>query len=158
VIHELTSQRCPVRIFSGSTGSRNVDGQVTQDSETYAGSCAGPEGSENAKWHHFCGCVQQGRRVPGQGDGLPGASGRACLLPESGVLGLRSAVALLRMPSDVWSGRPVVLVDDAAEDVATSDGLATDHRKRIPLRPRHGLSQTRRRRTVCGFVSGRTCS
>jgi hypothetical protein len=35
-------------------------------------------------------------------------------------------VALLRMPSDVWSGRPVVLVDDAAEDVATSDGLAAD--------------------------------
>jgi hypothetical protein len=30
VIHELTPQRCPVRIFSGSTGSRNVDGQVTQ--------------------------------------------------------------------------------------------------------------------------------
>src|SRR5664279_2713057 len=86
----------------------------------------GPEGSENAKRRHFCGCVQQGPRVPGQGDGLPGASGRACLLPESGVLGLRSAVALLRMPSDVWSGRPVVLVDDAAEDVATSDGLAAD--------------------------------
>jgi len=62
------------------------------------------DGSKNAKWRHFCGCVQQGRRVPGQGDGLPGASGRACLLPESGVLGLRRAVALLRMPSDVWSG------------------------------------------------------
>jgi len=93
------------------------------------------EGSKNAKRRHFCGCVQQGRRVPGQGDGLPGASGRACLLPESGVLGLRSAVALLRMPSDVWSGRPVVLVDDAAEDVATSDGLAADrcHRTRDRL-------------------------
>ena len=50
-----------------------------------------PEGSKNAKLRHFCGCVQQGRRVPGQGDGLPGVSGRACLLPESGVLGLRSA-------------------------------------------------------------------
>src|ERR1035437_9509685 len=85
------------------------------------------EGSENAKRRHFCGCVRQGRRVPGQGDGLSGASGRACLLPESGVLGLRSAVALLRMPSDVWSGRPVVLVDDAAEDVAMSDGLGADH-------------------------------
>src|ERR1035441_5171565 len=85
-----------------------------------------PEGSKNAKRRHFCGCVQQGRRVPGQGDRLPGASGRACLLPESGVLGLRSAVVLLRMPSDVWSGRPVVLVDDAAEGVATSDGLAAD--------------------------------
>jgi len=39
------------------------------------------------------------------------------------------------MPSDVWSGRPVVLVDDAAEDVATSDGLAADrcHRTRDRL-------------------------
>ena len=66
---------------------------------------------------------------------MPGASGRACLLPESGVLGLRSAVALLRMPSDVWSGRPVVLVDDAAEEVATSDGPAADrcHRTRDRL-------------------------
>src|ERR1035437_3125238 len=71
----------------------------------------------------------------GSRDGLPGAGGRACLLPESGVLGLRSATALLRMPSDVWLGRPVVLVDDAAEDVATSDGLAADrcHRTRDRL-------------------------
>src|ERR1035437_10945207 len=94
------------------------------------------EGSKNAKRCHFCGCVQQGRRVPGQGDGLAGASGRACLLPESGVLGLRSAVALLRMPGDVWSGSsPVVLVDDAAEDVAMSDGLGADrcHRTRDRL-------------------------
>jgi RHS repeat-associated protein len=28
--------------FSGSTGSRNADGQVTRDSATYGGSCAGP--------------------------------------------------------------------------------------------------------------------
>ena len=35
-----------------------------------------PEGFKNAKRRRFCGCVQQGWRVPGQGDGLPGASGR----------------------------------------------------------------------------------
>ena len=46
---------------------------------------------------------------------------------ESGVLGSRGAVALPRMPvRDVWSGSPVVLVDDAVEDIATSDGLAAD--------------------------------
>ena len=49
---------------------------------------------------------------------------------ESGVLGSRGAVALPRMPvSDVWSGSPVVLVDDAAEDIATNDGAA-DRRNR----------------------------
>ena len=50
---------------------------------------------------------------------------------ESGVLGSRGAVALPRMPvSDVWSGSPVVLVDDAVEDIATSDGAAADRRRR----------------------------
>ena len=50
---------------------------------------------------------------------------------ESGVLGSRGAVALPKMPvSDVWSGSPVVLVDDAVEDIATSDGAAADRRNR----------------------------
>ncbi len=32
--------------FSGSTGSSNADGQVTEDSESYSGSCAGPSSYE----------------------------------------------------------------------------------------------------------------
>ena len=56
------------------------------------------------------------------------------MLSESGVLGSKGLTAL-PLPegagSDLWSGSsPVVLADDAAEDVATNDGTATDRRDR----------------------------
>ena len=47
-----------------------IDGWTTEERQEL-------EGFKNAKRRRFCGCVQQGWRVPGQGDGLPGASGRA---------------------------------------------------------------------------------
>src|ERR1035441_5644897 len=110
----------------------------------------------------------------GSGDGLLAASGRACLLLESGALLSRLPAAtcgqaarsyswttpprmsrrVIAPPrqavtgwgigwascrprcrsdacSDVWSGSPLVLVDDAAEDVATSNCAASASGDRV---------------------------
>jgi RHS repeat-associated protein len=52
--------------FSGSTGSRNADGQVTQDSGAYAGSCAGPATYQRNYSYDAAGrVVYQGTAVQG---------------------------------------------------------------------------------------------
>jgi RHS repeat-associated protein len=52
--------------FSGTTGFRNADGQLTEDSETYAGSCAGPATAErNYSYDQAGRVVYQGTTAQG---------------------------------------------------------------------------------------------
>ena len=84
----------------------------------------GPEGSINPRL--CCCCVREGRIDPGQGEGVARGSTclLACLLLEYGCQQRRSGVVSIPR-SYLWSGSAVVLVNDAAEDVTTSDNAAS---------------------------------
>ena len=64
--------------FAGTGGSRNVDGQVTQDSESYAGSCAGPTTYQRNYSY------DQAGRVVYQGTAAQGASPNNIIYDASG--------------------------------------------------------------------------
>ena len=57
-----------------------------------------PEGSKNAKRRRFA-AVSGWADGSGSGNGLPGASGRACLLLESGALGYSAGAVSSRLPA-----------------------------------------------------------
>ncbi len=67
-----------IQSFSGTGGSRNADGQVTKDSESYTGSCAGP-GSYQRDYSY-----DQAGRVVYQGTVAQGASPNNVAYDSSG--------------------------------------------------------------------------
>ena len=64
--------------FAGTSGSRNPDGQVTQDSESYSGSCAGPASYQRNYSY------DQAGRVVYQGTTAQGASPNNIIYDASG--------------------------------------------------------------------------